>query len=101
MKYGEKLVSVRRWRRNSELVYGFRCDPVPFTGNSRAYGKKAFYAWHKKPRTTQERRLSFAYKKYVRGKRKAHYLPNTWDDYLRSDCRTRNSWKKRRKNQWK
>lgn len=104
MKHGDKITTRVSWCRKGlgmkSLTYRFRCEPVPFTGLG--FGRSWFYAWHKKPRTTQERRMSFAHKGYVRGRRTGCNLPNTWDDMQRSDCRTRKSWKKRRKirKQW-
>lgn len=103
MKHGDKITTRVSWCRKGlgmrYLTYNFRCDPVPFTG---LRFRKWFYAWHKKPRTTQERRMSFAHKEYTRGRRTGCNLPNTDDDVLRSDCRTRKSWKKRFKvkRQW-
>jgi hypothetical protein len=101
MKYGEKFIANRWWGRrwnNSKAVYRFRIDPVPFINNYRGW----FRHWYKRPKSTQERRLSFAYEGYVRGKRRSCNLPNSWDDYPRADARTRRSWKKRCKvkKQW-
>ena len=77
----------------------YRVDPIPYTGKGRIGYK--FKNWNKRPKTTQERRLSFEYKYLVRGKRRAHILPTSWDDYQRGDVKTRISWKNKRiKKQW-
>jgi len=75
----------------------FRYTPVPFTG------KKSwrFGSFYKKPKTTQERRWSYAHREYVRGKRRDHMLPNVWDDRLRGDVDNRKCWKsQKKKKQW-
>jgi hypothetical protein len=77
--------------------YIYRYDPVPHTGNHRW----KFGRWYKRPKTTQERRWNEAYKGYVRGKRRGKYLIDAWDDYPRSDCFIKRSWKKnKKKKQW-
>lgn len=101
MKYGEKLIARRRWSFLYPTLqkhgFRYRIDPVPFI---KSY-KGNFKNWYKIPKTTQERRWSFAYGKYVRVKRNARNLPNAWDDYSRSDCDTRRSWKNKKiKKQW-
>lgn len=75
----------------------YRYDPVPCTGKHSRYR----YCL-KKPKTTQEKRMSFAVdKKYVRGKRNFHYLPNSYDDIERSDIQNKRGWKKSKiKKQW-
>jgi hypothetical protein len=101
MEYGEKLVAKRIWGFRGigypKHCFRFRIDPVPFIFNF----KGNFKNWYKRPKSTQERRLSFAYEGYVRGKRKSCNLPNAWDDYQRSDNRTRKSWKNKKiRKQW-
>jgi hypothetical protein len=102
MEYGEKIVAKRIWGKRGigypKHCYRFRIDPVPFIWNFKGY----FRCWYKRPKSTQERRLSYAYEGYVRGKRRDHNLPNSWDDWRRADVRTRHSWKKRYKckKQW-
>lgn len=100
MEYGEKLEARGLWYRHkgSRAIYRFRIDPVPFIHRFNGW----FGNWYKRPKSTQERKMSYAYKKYVRGKRSASNLPNSWDDIKRSDCRTRKSWKNRFKcrKQW-
>lgn len=97
-EYGDCIVIRPRWKKY--FVVRFRIDPVPYSGSS-GYGKRNFYAWYKKPRTTQERRWSLADKKYVRGKRNMRNLTNAWDDYMRSDVRERRSWKNKKiEKQW-
>jgi hypothetical protein len=75
----------------------YRFDPIPGSGES----------WYhpninRNPKTTQERRHSFAYPEFVRGKRRSRYLPHEWDEFTRTDYYDR-SWKccTKRKNQWK
>lgn len=99
MEYGEKLEAIKLWSyTRSKAIYRFRIDPVPFINNYRGW----FRHWYKRPKSTQERKISFAYEGYIRSKRNAKNLPNSWDDYQRSDRRTRHSWKKRCKcrKQW-
>lgn len=98
MQYGELLVARQYYGlyRNKHQ-YRFRIDPVPFIYHYARW----FSAWYKRPRTTQERKMSLAHKEYVRGKRSAVNLPNTWDDCPRSDRDTRRSWKNKKiKKQW-
>lgn len=86
-----------RKRTSNKLCYKFRYDPIPHTGRRRW----RFGCWYKKPCTTQEKRWNIAHFKYVRGKRHPKYLATSWDDYVRSDVRTRRSWKKiKKKKQW-
>ena len=83
------------WNRIYEFVY--RQTPVPRTGKR----VRGFHCWYRTPKTTQERRWSFAHGKYVRGKRRAHILPNTWDDKPRGDIHNRKCWKNKKiKKQW-
>lgn len=98
MEYGEKIVANVYWKgRYPKAVYRFRIDPVPFIHNY----KRWFGCYYKRPKTTQERRLSYAYEGYVRGKRRDNNLPNAWDDYPRSDLRVRRCWKRSKvKKQW-
>lgn len=76
----------------------YRYDPIPSTGVQRS--------WHgdymKKPKTTQERRMSLACdRKYVRGKRSFCNLPESWDDYVISAIYNKRDWKKKKiKRQW-
>ncbi len=66
MKHGEKIVGRIGWGkgRNNFLSYRFRYDPVPFTGIT--YNGR----WYRRPKTTQERRLSLSCsREYVRAKR--------------------------------
>jgi len=93
-----KLNSLKQiYKINKKYRFDYRYDPVPFTGKKR--GK--FKNWYKIPKVTQEKKWSFAYKEYVRGKRKKHNLPNPWDDYQRSDIRERKNWKHyKKKKQW-
>ena len=102
MKYGDWVYSRDYWwnvRRFGWRCYRFRIDPVPKTGLN-YYGN--FAHWYKRPKTTQERRLYYAYPEYVRGRRHACNLPNAWDDWQRADGRDKYSWKKsfKCKKQW-
>ena len=71
----------------------FRFDPVPSTGSRWHFG-----CFYKRPKTTQERKWSFAYPEYVRGRRRK--LPNAWDDEPRA--KKGNSWKgfSKKRKQW-
>jgi len=83
------------WNRRYDFVY--RYTPVPRTGKIRSH----FGNYYKRPKTTQERRWSFAHVKYVRGKRRSHVLPNVWDDKQRGDIDNRKCWKNKKiKKQW-
>jgi len=105
MKHGDRINTRVSWARKGlgmkSLIYRFRYDPVPFTGIN-YFGKAWFFAWNKRPRTTQEKRMSYAHKEYIRPRRNAFHLPDVYDERLRSDCKTRKSWKKRCKirKQW-
>lgn len=84
--------------------YSFRDGPV--------YGvhcMRGGWGYHRHLRTTQERRENSFIKHDVdakeygvkaRGRRCGHNLPDSWDDYGRSDWGHR-SWKRHRKHQWK
>lgn len=101
MKYGERLYRGRwyylRDPKARFFSFRYRIDPVPFI-RKRVRGN--FSNWYKTPRVMNEKRQSFT--KFCRAKRNARNLPNPWDDYLRSDIRSRHSWKKRFKcrKQW-
>ena len=83
--------------RLPKQLYIFRYDPVPHIGKMRGHSG----CWYKTPHTTQEKRWNIAHFEYVRGKRHPSYLADVWDDYVRSDVRTRKSWKKnKKKTQW-
>jgi hypothetical protein len=102
MKYGEELLTRTEWTSKGivkGLVFRYRIDPIPFMGKRRFYIRKWFRAYHKRPRTTQEKRYS---NKYTRAKRNKTNLVSIWDDILRGDVRNRRSWKKRCKfkKQW-
>jgi len=98
MKYGDLVVSKWIFFSNYKKEYRFRIDPVPYV---RTY-KGWFGTWFKTPKTTQEKRFFYSCEEYVRGKRRPRSLANSCDDVIRSDVRTRKSWKKRYKcrKQW-
>ena len=82
------------WIRHNFI---YRETPVPRTGK-RSWG---FHCWYKGPKTTQERKWACAHVAYVRGKRRAHALPNSWDDRPRGDARERRCWKRKKiRRQW-
>jgi len=54
----------------------------------------------RRPKTTQEKRWSFAHNEYIRPKRNKKNLADAWDDKYRSDINNR-SWKRCRKTQYK
>ncbi len=99
--HGEKLFVKGWYRRNKAYIgFGYRYDPVPFTGISR----DRYCGYLKKPKTTQERRIACGHMAegiYVRGKRRAHILPDYWDDEVISDRSCKN-WKhqSRKRKQW-
>jgi len=86
------------WRSVRKVPVRFRFDPVPGIHNS---SRRNFGCWYKKPKTTNERRQYYAYgPEYVRGSRRDHNLPNSWDDYPRSDAKS-HSWKNvKKEKQW-
>ena len=100
----EILHDIKEFRRleylgKSARLYDFvfRATPVPYTGKKRW----RFKQYYKRPKTTQERRWGCAHKKYVRGKRRSHILPNSYDDYIRGDVDNRKCWKSSKKTkQW-
>lgn len=76
--------------------FKFRVDPIPHTG-----GKDiCIYGGVRRMKTTQERKWAYPHKKYIRGRRSARMLPNSWDDYWHA--RREKGWKrtKRKKRQW-
>lgn len=77
------------------LPFRYRFDPVP---GICSYG--GWWRYFKRPKTTQERRLSFAYEGYVRAKRNSRNLPSSWDDIAKA--RRTKGWKrsKNKKKQW-
>ena len=80
------------WRSGTTVIR-FRYDPVPWTGNRSR--RCSFGCHYKTPKTTQEKRQSFSCnRKYLRGRRTAVNLPNSWDDWPRSDRKVKKSWKK-------
>jgi hypothetical protein len=88
-------IQVQRWSFGEKFIIEFRHDPVPGT-----YGGRHKYCFHRRMKTTQEKRLNcdHEYRPYIRGRRQT--LPNHWDDYNRSYQR---SWKYQTKslNQYK
>ena len=99
MKYGDVLVR-NRWyvKKHRCNTFRYRIDPVPDTGGSGYH----FWNWYKNMRMyKRERSLFHEDGKYSRQRRSPSLLPNPWNDMLRSDIRTRNSWKNRNvKKQW-
>ena len=79
----------RAWIRNN---FVYRETPVPSTGKLRG----CFKSYYKRPKTTQERRWACAHGKYVRGKRRSHVLPDSWDDMPRGDIDNRKCWKNKK-----
>lgn len=76
---------------------GFRNGPVPYTGQSKAYGP-----YYRSLRTNNERKFSAdpTIKQYVRAKRNFVNIPNSWDDYIVSKQKDR-CWKRtKKKKQW-
>lgn len=101
LKRGEWLIAKRWWSRRGttypKACYRFRIDPVPYCHNFH----KWFGNWYKTPKTTQEKRWSFAYPEYVRGRRSRWNLPDAWDDRQRGDTNNRKCWKNKKiKKQW-
>lgn len=78
----------------------FRIDSVPI-GSKKLNGKQRFYAYHKRPKTAQEKRWSIVYPKFVRSRRNLKNIPSSWDDLKRGDCNNRKCWKNKKvKKQW-
>lgn len=91
-------------RINYKTENDFRINPVPYTGN-----RPKRYKYYRKLKTTNEKKAAIYHEmdediKYhnvkIRTQRNSNNLPNSWDDYKRSDFRDR-SWKRHRKHQWK
>lgn len=94
--YKVKKYTKRNWFKDYEWL-GFRNGPVPGVHKIRW----KFKSYYRRPRTTQERRISCGYKEYVRFSRNVINLPTTYDDVRRSSNGSR-CWKdctKKRK-QW-
>jgi hypothetical protein len=100
-----KYYATRGWYYNParDMVYEYRCDPVPFIRCRRGstYGAR----YYKQPRTIQERRAYFhdeisEYDVRVRITRSARNLPDPWDDRSRADFKIKN-WKRYRRTQYK
>jgi len=70
----------------------FRVDPVPDVGGFHKY------RGIRRPKTLREKRLSLVEPEFVRAKRNAKNLPDTWDD---KNVQLQRSWKKHRKTQYK
>lgn len=92
------IIDYRHSVRMSRIPsYVYRYDPVPYVYRWRGHRTSVY----RHPKTTQERKLSLAYPEYVRAKRRANNLPDTWDDYTRSDIAIKKSWKKiKKRRQW-
>lgn len=92
-----------RFRRIQKHSFEFRKDPVPRTGKRRWL----FGSFYKTPKTYQELRNNYLdedaiyYGIRIRPNRNKNYLKTAWDDRPRSDIKTRENWKKRRRHQWK
>jgi hypothetical protein len=82
------------WRARFEPNYEYRKDPVPGT-HHRSHGR-----WCRRVKTTQERRLNERDIEFVRGRRRPHMLPNSWDDLYIMNNRIK-SWKRHRDHQYK
>jgi len=92
---------IDEWNKRFKSKYRWK-GPRRLSGS-----KYSSYRWFRALRTTNERRQAVenwdAYDDYgivvkPRGKRNVNSLPNSWDDY----CRSQNhSWKKHRKTQWR
>lgn len=78
----------------NKFEFMYRKTPVPYTGKRR-WRFKNFY---RRPKTTQEKRLSYAYTNYIRGRRKPRSLPDSWEDIPRFNTK---NWKKHRRTQYK
>jgi len=92
-KHQKKVTRFRFYWRSDTDTYIFRHDPVPHIHKCGNGG------WYRHPKTFNEMKQSFGFdKNYIRGKRKKHNLPDSWDDVHRT--RTK-SWKKHRKTQYK
>jgi len=96
----DTLVGLRRKRDEEwELEWRKRRNWNPWS-------KRRFRSrYHRGVRTMNEKRQVEAceldeFSPKVRCRRNAANLPNSWDDYMRSDLRN-NNWKKHRKTQWK
>jgi hypothetical protein len=102
MNYGDVLekITYRCWLAGYKgVTFRYRIDPVPGVGG-RYNGH-----WYKRPKTTAEKRQSFADPEFVRPRRNALNLPDAYDDKCRSDlkgsCYSPKSWKNKKiRKQW-
>jgi len=96
----DNYVPKKYTKRNRFKEYewlGFRNGPVPYTGKRKWH----FSHYYRRPKTTQERRLSCGHAPYVRACRNLMNLANSWDDMYRSDFHSI-CWKDctKKKKQW-
>lgn len=79
----------------SKHPWVFRQTSIPWTGKRRRYRGRYF----RHPRTTQERRYSVdpTYKKFIRGRRAFHNIPNSYDDIMKPSFK---NWKRYRKTKY-
>lgn len=95
--YQRQRVTRDWWRaRLGKNYLGFRNGPVPRTGKAR----NRYSELLRRPKTTQEIRDNSYDREFARGRRGKKYLPNHWDDILRSNYNNK-SWKNQKnKRQW-
>jgi len=94
----KRELNTSTWIYKSLYGWEYRRTPVPRTGKLR---RRYFGCYYKRPRTTQERKWGYAHQEFVRGNRRPHNLPNSWDDKPRGDIDNRRSWKNKKiKRQW-
>ena len=99
MKYKDKFY-LYTYHRSKHIyrahLFRFRFDPVLGTGGH----KKSLRSYMRKPKTTYEKKWSYAHKKYTRAKRRGHNLPEVYDDMWIVDNANR-GWKRSiKKRQW-
>ncbi len=92
-----------RWGIWKSGHYEYRRDPVPGTSCGWAGGH-----WYKHPQTMSEKRAAIALesdedaREYnIRPRRSRPNIPDAYWDRPRADERTRKSWKKHRRTQWR
>jgi len=106
----EAFAKIRTDSRNARIdkeiaraQRNFRCAPEPSTGYRRygnCYRHISTYSEHRDNDALNYDDDAIEYNIKSRSKRTKSYLPNYWDDRIRSDYDVKN-WKRQRKTQWK
>lgn len=78
------------------IFFKYRFDPVPGIHHF----KNSIQRYHRRIKTTQERRWALAHKKYIRNKRSYTAIPNAWDDIKNKSLHIKNWKRTKKRKQW-